>query len=57
MNTLLTRFIPPVLLRPPSAPACAVCGEPLEDLPVLRIRGVVLHRDCLGYRARQLVRR
>jgi hypothetical protein len=57
MNTLLTRLIPPVLLRSPSTPVCSVCGEALEDLPVLRIRGVVLHRDCLGYRARRLVRR
>lgn len=43
--------------RPPKE-TCAICREPLDDgLPLLRIRGAVLHRDCLGYRARQQLRR
>lgn len=56
MIAMLTRLVPPVLLRAPAVPGCSVCGEPLENLPIVRIRGVVLHRDCLGYRARQRLR-
>lgn len=52
MIAMLTRLVPPVLLRAP-VPGCSVCGEPLQDLPIVRIRSVVVHRDCLGYRARQ----
>ena len=37
-------------------PTCSVCDEPLAGLPSLRIRGMPLHRDCVGYRARQLMR-
>jgi len=37
-------------------PVCAVCREPIADLPLLRVHGAVLHRDCIGYRARQQLR-
>jgi ribosomal protein L34E len=44
------------LLGRAAEPRCATCREPLDGLPAIRIHGTVLHRDCLGYRARQALR-
>lgn len=56
MTNPLAQLIPRRLLGRPAEPRCATCGEVLSGLPAVRIHGTVVHRDCLGYRARQALR-
>jgi hypothetical protein len=55
MNLNLTRLLPRVS-RSSAGPACPVCREPLGAEPAVRVRGMRVHRFCLGYREREIAR-